>query len=88
MHLDRFQKAAANGRSVSTQDGDTVTALVQPPRLFSARRAMAFALVRSDQTVVTWGHPMVGGSISDARATEGRSGGRPVFHALGGRSTR
>jgi hypothetical protein len=37
------------------KDGDTVTAVVQPPRIFSGRSAGSFALVRSDMTVVTWG---------------------------------
>lgn len=40
------------------KDGDTVTGLVQPPRIFSGRWARAFAVVRSDLTVVTWGNPM------------------------------
>ena len=58
--LDDCQTA----RAASLISGDTVTFQVRQTRLASHRRGCAFAALRGDGSVVTWGDPRWGGDSS------------------------
>jgi len=51
--------------SCGLRDNDVVTALALPPNTFSTRGA--FAAMRSDGSVVTWGNPHFGGDSGDVQ---------------------
>ena len=61
-------------------DGDVITVLVfAEPRVFAHRRGQAFAAIKGDGSVVTWGHADYGGN-SDAAKSDLQGG---VEHVVG-----
>ncbi|CAJ1388896.1 unnamed protein product [Effrenium voratum] len=53
--------------SLESCEGLTLTALCRRARLVSSRFAKAFALIRGDETVVTWGDDQNGGDSSEVQ---------------------
>ena len=62
-------------------DGDVITVLVGVPRVFAHREGWAFAAVKGDGSVVTWGDETYGGN-SDAARSQLTTG---VRHFVGSR---
>jgi len=46
------------------QNGDTISAILRKAWIVPSHRATAFALIRSDGSVVSWGMPNWGGDSS------------------------
>ena len=58
------RKGSCTAADAGLQDGDTVSAIIRKAWIAPSHRAHAFALIRSDGTVLSWGMPNWGGDSS------------------------
>eukprot|EP00434_Breviolum_minutum_P025610 symbB.v1.2.022628.t1/scaffold2014.1/size92328/7 len=60
----RLLEGAKTLCNAALRDGDVITVVAQGARIVSNRGSSAFALIRDDGTVLTWGEPSRGGDSS------------------------